>query len=212
MNYQHQYFQLDTESKKIFDENGKRLRLTGNAFRMLVFLCKNKNANLTKIGDFLDHAKNYDENHIRQYRYKINTIIGKDIIEYQNGIYSLLGDCNTDLLQENSLKSEPMKQNIVFNIYPGIIVAVMLLLSFFDWQYGYYTLLRWAVTGVSVYYAYLLYIDHKEKIVWFWGLVITAILFNPIVPVYLYDKTLWNIIDVVVAVFFVILVVSLREK
>ena len=48
---------------------------------VVIFLCKNKNANLTEIGEYLDYAKDYDENHIRQYRYKINTIIGKDIIE-----------------------------------------------------------------------------------------------------------------------------------
>ena len=47
MIYKHQYFILDTDSKKVFDENNKELRLTGNAYRMLVFLCENKNANLT---------------------------------------------------------------------------------------------------------------------------------------------------------------------
>jgi len=211
MIYQHQHFQLDTGSRKAFDENGKELRLTGNAFRVLAFLCEKKNANLTEIGDHLDHAKEYDENHLRQYRYKINTIIGKDVIEYKNGIYSLVGDCNTDLLQSNSPKLETVKENIVFNIYPGIIAAILLLLSFFDWPYGYYTLLRWVVAGVSIYYAYLLYTTYKNKIAWFWGLVITAILFNPIIPVYLYDKSLWNIIDMIVAVFFVVLIIRLKK-
>jgi hypothetical protein len=212
MIYQHQYFQLDTNSKKVFDENNKELRLTGNAFRVLVFLCKNKNANLTEIGEHLDHAKDYDENHLRQYRYKINTIIGKDIIEYKNSVYSLVGDCNTDLLQQNSPKLGAVKKNITFNIYPGIIAAILLLLSFFDWPYGYYTLLRWVVAGVSIYYAYLLYTTHKDKIAWFWGLVIIAILFNPIVPIYLYDKMFWSIIDVVVAVFFIVLIFKLKKK
>lgn len=211
MNYQHQYFQLDTKSKKIFDENGKDLRLTGNAFRMLVFLCKNKNANLTEIGEHLDYAKDYDENHMRQYRYKINTIIGKDVIEYQNGIYSLIGYCNTDLLQQNNIESKTMIKDIKFNIYPAIIASVLLLLSFFDFPYGYYTLLRWVVAGVSVYYAYLLYTTYKDKVAWFWGLVIIAILFNPIVPVYLYSKTVWGIIDVIVAIFFITLILKLKK-
>lgn len=37
MIYKHQYFQLDTEIKRVFDENGKELILTGNAYRVLVF-------------------------------------------------------------------------------------------------------------------------------------------------------------------------------
>jgi len=91
MFYKHPKFTLDKKSKRIFDENNKELRLTGNAYRLLVFLCENKNANLTEIGIFLDWAKEYKENHIRQYRYKINNIIGEDIIRYENGIYSLIG-------------------------------------------------------------------------------------------------------------------------
>ena len=87
MIYRHKFFVLDSERRKVYDENGKELRLTGNAYRMLVFLCKNKHANLTEIGNFLDWAADYTENHLRQYKYKINTIIGHDVIEYKNGIY-----------------------------------------------------------------------------------------------------------------------------
>ncbi len=54
MVYKHKYFKLDSENKSIFDENDKELRLTGNAFRVLDFLCKKKNANITEIGGFLD--------------------------------------------------------------------------------------------------------------------------------------------------------------
>ncbi len=212
MIYKHQYFQINTESRKIFDENRKELRLTGNAYRLLVFLCEKKNANLTEIGEYLDWAKDYDENHLRQYRYKINTIIGHDVIEYKNGIYSLVGECNTDLLQPNILTSGTVKKNIKFNIYPSIIASILLLLSFFPWPYGYYTLLRWFITGIAVYYAYLLYTTQKEKIAWFWGLVIVAILFNPIAPIYLYDKLIWNIIDVITAVFFIGLIIKFKKK
>ncbi len=223
MVYKHKYFQLDTESRKVFDENNKELRLTGNAFRVLAFLCKNKHANITEIGDYLDWAKDYDENHMRQYRYKINTIVGHDVVEYKNGVYSLAGEVaeaeklelnnrNTDLLRSDDIKSAVVKNNIKFNIYPAVIASILLLLSFFDWPYGYYTILRWFVAGISVYYAYLLYTAHKEKIAWFWGLVIIAILFNPVAPIHLYSKLLWNVIDVATAVFFISLVVKLRKK
>jgi hypothetical protein len=55
MIYKHQYFQLDTDVRKVLDENGKELRLTVNPYLMLVFLCKEKNANIDQIGTFLDH-------------------------------------------------------------------------------------------------------------------------------------------------------------
>ena len=76
MIYKHPQFVLNTESKKVVDENGKKLRITGNTYRVLVFLCEKKNATLSDIGACLDWAKEYTENHIRQYRHKINTIIG----------------------------------------------------------------------------------------------------------------------------------------
>lgn len=232
MIYRHQYFSLDAKNKKVCDENGKELRLAGNAYRLLVFLCENKNANLTEIGDYLDWAKDYDENHIRQYRYKTNTIIGHDVIEYKNGIYSLIGkveeidkidklDCNTDLLHNNGVKLKKNKienymskiKKLKFSKTPAIIVSILLLLTFFSWPYGYYTFLRIAVTGVAVYYGYYIY-EHNliEKLnFWFWGLIIVIILFNPIFPIYL-DKTTWGIIDIATVVFFMSLVFKSRNK
>lgn len=228
MIYKHQYFSLDTKSKKAFDENNKELRLTGNAYRMLVFLCTNKNANLTEIGDYLDRAKDYDENNIRQYRYKINTIIGHDVVEYKNGIYSLIGEVkevdklernqrNTDLLQRDSIKSDRKSimdkiKDIKFTKIPAMITSVMLLLTFLDWPYGYYTLLRIVVTGIAIYYAYYLYEIVKERNFWFWSLVIIAIFFNPIIPIHLYDKTIWGVIDVIVAIFFISLIIKFKRK
>lgn len=220
MIYQHRYFQLDTDSKKVFDENGKELALTGNAYRMLVFLCANKNANLTQIGEFLDWAKDYSENHLRQYRYKINTIVSKNVVEYKNGVYSLVGEAreadklavkerNTNLLQADPVKSEASSmenpKEIKFNKLPAIFASILLLLTFFNWPYAFYIFLRIAVTGVAVYYAYYLFTLKKQDF-WFWTLVLIAILFNPFIPIYINDKSIWGTIDVITAIFFVILI------
>ena len=102
--YKHEYFELDPESQKVFDENGKELYLTGNAYRMLVFLCERGHAKLLEIGEVLDRAKEYSEEHIRQYRYRINTISGHRVIDYKNNVYSIIGGVkkinrNTSLLQ-----------------------------------------------------------------------------------------------------------------
>lgn len=219
MFYKHHYFSVDTKRKMVFDENWKELRLTGNAYRVLVFLCDNKCANLTEIGEFLDTAKDYEENHLRQYRYKINTIVGKTVIEYKNKVYSLIGEVresdelprkqrNTDLLQSSSIKSIQNnitnKKEMKFTKMPAIIASVMLLLTFLDWPSGYYTLLRIAITGVSVYYAYYIYSVLKKQDLWFWIMVIIAVLFNPIFPIYLYDKSIWWIIDIIIAILLII--------
>ena len=215
MIYKHQDFVLNTESKKVFDENGKKLRITGNTYRVLVFLCEKKNATLTDIGIYLDWAKEYTENHIRQYRHKINTIIGKDVIEYSNGVYSLR---NTDLLQEDEVelkknnKNVMEKENTKFIIIPAIVASVMLFLALLEWPYGYYTLLRVAIAIISVYYAYWIYETIKQQGFWFWGLVVTTILFNPIIPIHLGDKSIWAAIDVIAGLFFISLIIKYKNK
>jgi len=220
MIYRHQYFIINKDRGSVYDENGKELRLTGNAFRVLVFLCEKSSANLTELGDHLDWVKDYSENHMRQYRYKINTVIGYDIIKYKNGIYSLIGEVekcekieedkrNTDLLHTDSVESENNKKNIMseikridFNKSPAIITAVLLLLTFFSWPYGYYSFLRIVVTATAIYYSYYIY-EHslvEELNIWFWGLISLVILFNPIFPIY-FSKSIWGIFDIFAAVF-----------
>ncbi len=213
MIYKHEYFQLDTESKKVFDENGKELLLTGNAYRMLVFLCEKKHANLTEIGDYLDHAKEYTENHLRQYRYKIETIIGRDVIEYQNGMYSIIGnvqeslemakvDRNTDLLQQGHVQFQAgnmqQHQELKFWKFPAVIAVAMLLFSYLKWPYGYYTLLRIVVAGAGIYYAYYLHAKKESQNFWFGTMVAIAILFNPVFIIG-FQKSVWGVIDFVVA-------------
>jgi len=222
MIYKHLYFTLDSVKRRVFDENNKELRLTGNAFRMLVFLCQNKAATLTDIGFYLDMAKNYDENHLRQYRYKINSIIGHDIIDYKNGIYSIMGEIkelekieennrNTDLLQQGSLKFHHMSKEIKFVKWPAIISSIILVLTFFDMPSGYYTFLRFVITATAIYYAYYIYQQIKKMDFWFWTLVTIAILFNPIIPIYLYDKTIWQIIDGGVIIFIISLIIKYKK-
>lgn len=225
MIYQHQYFQLDTESRKVFDENGKELVLTGNAYRMLVFLCEKKHATLTEIGDYLDHAKEYTENHLRQYRYKIETIIGRNIIEYKNSIYSVIGDIqeslemakverNTDLLRSNPIQSETGKPKelaeMKFMKFPALIAIVMLLFSFFDWSYGYYTFLRIIMTGSGVYYAYYFYAKEKKQGFWFWAMIMLAIIFNPVLVIH-FNKSVWGVIDLFAIIFMTTFIIKFRK-
>lgn len=230
MIYKHKYFILDSDRRKVFDENGKEIRITGNAFRLLLFLCERRNSNITDIGDYLDHAKDYNEDHIRQYRYKINSILGQDIVEYKNAIYSVVGNVDvvksldlqesgknllkndriTDLLHPDSLIFRLNMKNISKN--PAVIASIFLLLSFFPWNYGFYTILRWITSLTSIYYILGFYSRQKFFDWKIWMLVFVAVLFNPISPIYLFDKTVWGIIDVLVAGFFVFLIIKQDNK
>jgi formylglycine-generating enzyme required for sulfatase activity len=112
MIYKHPYFKLDTESKKVFDENNKELTLTGNAYRLLVFLCANINSTITDINVYFDPAgaKEYTENHVRQYQYKINSIIGHSIVAYKNNIYSIKGTVSKNEISADLDSTTPKTQ------------------------------------------------------------------------------------------------------
>ena len=66
------------------------------------------------------------------------------------------------------------------------------------WPYAYYTLLRVLVCGVSIGAIVMLRADFPGLAAAF---VLVALLFNPIIPVYL-DKAVWVIIDIAAAIFF----------
>lgn len=80
---------------------------------------------------------------------------------------------------------------------PQTVAAAMLLWALYpENPYGYYALLRWVVCPCFGYVAYKAY--QFGKIPWVWILGITAVLFNPIVPVHL-NREMWFIFDLVAA-------------
>lgn len=79
-----------------------------------------------------------------------------------------------------------------------LLMAIMLLICLFDMPYGYYQLLRFVamvVFGVSTF-AYVYKQNSKLMIV----MGALALLFQPLFPIAL-GRTMWNIVDVVVAIF-----------
>ncbi|MCX6762881.1 MAG: SUMF1/EgtB/PvdO family nonheme iron enzyme [Candidatus Moranbacteria bacterium] len=115
MIFKHRYFKLDAASKKVFDENNKELALTGNAYRLLAYLCNKENATLTDINDFFDPAgaKEYTENHVRQYRYRINLLIGRNIVAYKNNVYSIDGPISTEERQRKWKKFSKKEKVVI---------------------------------------------------------------------------------------------------
>jgi hypothetical protein len=81
-----------------------------------------------------------------------------------------------------------------------ILSGVLLLVGIADMPIGYYTLLRIVVTIGSA----AVIVEEMEKGITPWVLAfgLLAILFNPIIPVYLNDKDAWLPIDLVGGVLF----------
>ena len=85
-----------------------------------------------------------------------------------------------------------------------LIPAALLLLALADMPSGYYVLMRIVVCLASVIVAYGGYKREDSvngTVILF---VLMAILFNPIIPVYLYDREIWMPIDIIGAIVFVI--------
>lgn len=93
---------------------------------------------------------------------------------------------------------------------PAIISIVLLLLaSFGRWPYGFYTLLRLVVTGGAIYLAFAA--AQFNKTTWIWVMGVTAVLFNPLIPVHL-KRSVWQFIDFLAALLFAVTLFTIRGK
>lgn len=90
-----------------------------------------------------------------------------------------------------------------------LVVAIILLLCLADMPYGYYQFVRIVAMIAFSIMAYQNYEMEKAPLaITFGGL---ALLFQPFIKVAL-GRTIWNIVDVVVALFLIILLFKDREK
>jgi hypothetical protein len=85
----------------------------------------------------------------------------------------------------------------------GLVLAVVPI-----WPYGYFVLLRLAVSAVAICGLVVLGIGDPKRTV---GLSIVALLFNPILPVHL-TRAIWFPIDLGIAFWFWKLVADGQEK
>jgi hypothetical protein len=94
-----------------------------------------------------------------------------------------------------------------------LVAGIFLLGALGSWPYAYYQLLRWIVCGAAAYTVYLgLETDHNgiDGIGWLM-MVIIAILFNPIAPIY-FPKETWSVLDLIAAVIFFASASFLKDK
>lgn len=87
-----------------------------------------------------------------------------------------------------------------------LILAIALLLCLASMPYGYYMLVRFFATVMFGLIAYQYYQEKKENLMITFGVL--AVLFQPLIKIPL-GRTVWNVVDVVIAV--VLIIQLLRE-
>lgn len=93
-----------------------------------------------------------------------------------------------------------MKENTI-----KLIIIPLLLLCLAPMPYGYYELVRWSSALAFAYMGYAALEQKVETLPWvYFGL---AVLFQPLFKIAL-GRNLWNVVDVIVAMFLIWTVVS----
>lgn len=94
--------------------------------------------------------------------------------------------------------------------YILFVCGVLLFLALANLPIGYYTLLRIMVTIGAV----AVVMNELEKGIGFWVIAfgIIAILFNPVIPIYLNDKNAWMPIDIIVGILFLIKTFTYKSR
>ncbi len=90
-----------------------------------------------------------------------------------------------------------------------LICAGLLFLGLADLSIGYYTILRIVVTIGSV----AVVITEFENGFNFWVIIfgLIAVIFNPLIPVYLHGKSAWMSIDIIGGIIFIIKSFTLKK-
>ncbi len=89
------------------------------------------------------------------------------------------------------------------------IIAVLIIAAATKQQYSYYTFVRWAVLGTSLYFAYKAY--NREQIGFLIYFSLVAIIFNPFKPFW-FQKETWHLIDYIVSAITFMTIYSDRTK
>jgi len=101
------------------------------------------------------------------------------------------------------------EEHIGYRNVAAAVSVFMLLLTIPRLPYGYYILLRWAVTATALFSAWVA--DQCKYKFWVFLMGGIAILFNPIVPIHL-SKEAWIVIDSIVATVFLISIFHIKPK
>ena len=83
------------------------------------------------------------------------------------------------------------ENNKIFWLAPIVVLAIGIL----PLPIGYYTLSRLVVCASAIYFAYNFYKKNNQTNLLIFGFI--AVLYNPIIPVYLYEKIIWIVVNII---------------
>ena len=89
------------------------------------------------------------------------------------------------------MKKVDDNQNKIFWLAPTVI----LLIGILPLPIGYYTLSRMVVCGCALYFTHKFYKRKDSTNIWIFGFI--SVLYNPIIPIYLYEKFIWIIVNLI---------------
>jgi hypothetical protein len=87
------------------------------------------------------------------------------------------------------------------------IAIIILFVALANNPYFYYQILRWGVCWLTAYLAYSAYENKQSTWIWIFG--ISAILYNPISPIY-FGREIRSILDIIVAVIIFVSIFKMR--
>lgn len=90
-----------------------------------------------------------------------------------------------------------------------LVIAVLLLLCLADMPYGFYELVRFAAAGAFAYISYDYFKSKKDGL----GVLFAALalLFQPFFKIAL-GRTIWNLVDIIVAIVLIYLIMNAFGK
>ena len=89
------------------------------------------------------------------------------------------------------------------------VIAAILLLCLVDMPYGFYTFVRFIAAAAFCYFAYEAHSARNNvRMILF---IVLAILFQPFIKIPI-GRAIWNIIDVVVVAYLIILLIGLLNR
>ena len=90
----------------------------------------------------------------------------------------------------------------------SLLCTLLLFIAIMQFSREYYCLLRTVVFIVAL----LVFVKNRKYVVWAIIFALIAILFNPIFPIYLYNKAHWIPLDIITGILFLLEAVLNRPK
>ncbi|MFC7356727.1 DUF6804 family protein [Jejudonia soesokkakensis] len=90
----------------------------------------------------------------------------------------------------------------------SILCAIMLIIAILPLPIGYYNILRVVIFLGALFVG----ISNMGKTYWFITFLLIAIIFNPFLPIYLKEKSIWIPLDIISAICFIIIGINISKQ